>query len=482
MSTVIGVVVLLVVLAAFVAVGLRARRAEGDVEDYLVARNTQPAATLGLSFFAAGVGAWVLFVPPEVGAFVGLAGALGYGVAAAVPLLLFGLLGPRLRRAVPHGHSLSELVRVRFGPVVHGWVVAVSMGYMLLFVASELTAAAAAGAILAGLPTWLTVLGVATATLAYTAAGGLRASLVTDRAQGALVIALVALAVLAVALVVPDSPQRLADSGLLAIDAGGLEVALTLVIAVTAANAFHQGYWQRVWAARDDRALGRGAALGITLTLPVIVVLGLLGRLAVGAGLDLGEPAAPLFALLAELPSWTVALALVGVVALVCSSVDTLETGLASLVTAERRDTSVRAAQVAVVVLMLPAIAIALQGYSVVRIFLLADLLCTTVLVPALAVLWSRATPAGALAGTAAGLVGAFLPGLFGAGSLGDRLAVATFPGGAPTLAPFLSALVASTLVTVAVSLAGGARTDVVAAGSAVGALDDRPRAEADTP
>lgn len=474
MSVVIGVVVLLAVLAGFVAVGLRGRRSGGDVEDYLVARNSQPASTLGLSFFAAGVGAWVLFVPPEVGAGVGLAAALGYGVAAAVPLLLLGLLGPRLRRAVPHGHSLTELVRVRFGPVVHAWVIVVSMAYMLLFVASELTAAAAAGSILAGIPAWLTILGVAGATLLYTAAGGLRASLVTDRAQGWLVLALVAMAVVAVAVTIPDSPRVLRDSGLVGVDGEGLKVALTLVIAVTAANAFHQGYWQRVWAARDDRALGRGAALGITLTLPVVALLGLLGMLAVGAGLDLGDPPAPLFALLAELPEWTVVGALVAAVALVASSVDTLETGLASLVTAERRDRSVRAAQVAVVVLMLPAILIALQGYSVVRLFLLADLLCTTVLVPALAGLWSRATAAAALSGTAAGIVGAVLPGLIGSGSVGDRLAVATFPGGAPTLGPFLSALIASALVTVVVSLAGRARTDVATAGAGVGALERR--------
>ena len=47
------------VLIAFTWIGLRARTAGGDLDDYLTARNSQGASALGLSFLASGLGAWI---------------------------------------------------------------------------------------------------------------------------------------------------------------------------------------------------------------------------------------------------------------------------------------------------------------------------------------------------------------------------------------------------------------------------------------
>ncbi|WP_334134490.1 hypothetical protein [Tepidimonas sp.] len=58
-------------LLVFLWVGLRARTADTTLDAYLTARGSQSALTLGLSFLASGLGAWILFVPPEIGAFVG---------------------------------------------------------------------------------------------------------------------------------------------------------------------------------------------------------------------------------------------------------------------------------------------------------------------------------------------------------------------------------------------------------------------------
>ncbi|MCS6809881.1 MAG: sodium:solute symporter, partial [Tepidimonas sp.] len=69
-----------VALLVFVVVGWRARTAHETLDDYLTARGTQSAATLGLSFLASGLGAWILFVPPEIGAFVGPVALAGYAL------------------------------------------------------------------------------------------------------------------------------------------------------------------------------------------------------------------------------------------------------------------------------------------------------------------------------------------------------------------------------------------------------------------
>lgn len=467
-----AVIVMLVTLIAFVVVGIRASRKDTDVEDYVVARNSQSGTTLGMSFLAAGMGAWILFAPPEVGAGIGMIGVAGYAVGAAAPFVVYGLLGPRIRSVLPAGHSLPEFLRVRFGRGFSTYVTAISVLYMLFFLMAELTAIGAVAALLTDLAPAVVIIAVAVATLTYTTLGGLRASVRTDRFQAWMILALVAFAAILVAgggLI--ESPDRAVLAAPVGAPAGvGIQVALTLLIAVTAANMFHQGYWQRVWAARDDAALRRGVVIGSLTTIPVVALVGYLGYDAAARGLELGTPPAPFFAGISGVPVWIVVPVLVLALALVASSVDTLQTGLASILIAERRTMSLTAARILTVALMVPAVLVALQGFSVLRLFLIADLLCTATVVPALASLWRRATTAGALAGAVAGLAGALLGGIIDAGSI-EGIEQVTMPGAATTLAPFLGALVASTIVTVAVSLAGRSAADLESIGAQVPAL-----------
>ena len=338
-------------LVCFAFLGLRARRADGPLDDYVTARNSQGAQALGLSFLASGMGAWILFAPPEIGAFVGPVALAGYAIGSALPFIVLGLYGPAIRRHLPEGRSIGEFAEACYGAGVRRWVSLVSILYMACFLAAELTAIGAITALLSDVPPALVVVGVAVTTLLYTAVGGLRASLATDRWQAWLLIALLAL-VGGVAL--SRLPEMPTEAVMPSIPAGGaLGVALTLIIAVTAANLFHQGYWQRVWAARDDRALGRGAWLGGGITVLVVAVVGGLGMLAAMRGLALGEPPIPFFALLGEAPGWLALPALVLAVTLVASSVDTLQNGIASLVVAGsgRRGLSIAAARWVVVLL-----------------------------------------------------------------------------------------------------------------------------------
>jgi len=138
---------------------------------------------------------------------------------------------------------------------------------------------------------------------------------------------------------------------------------------------------------------------------------------------------------------------------LVASSVDTLQNAIASLAVTEKKGLSLSAARWFTVLLMLPVVLIALQGISVLRLFLIADLLCATAVVPVLLGLWPRMTPAAAIAGALAGLLGAVLPGWIVSGSLVQGLLIASFPGGVPSLGPFAGALLASALVSVLVAL-----------------------------
>jgi Na+/proline symporter len=456
-----------VALAFFAWVGFRVRQSGASLEEYLVARNSQGAWALGLSFLASGMGAWILFAPPEVGALVGLVAVAGYAVGAASPIAFFYFLGLRMREVAPEGLTLTELVLRRFGRPFQAYVIGISITYMFIFITAELTAIGGVTAILSGGSARAAIVAVAAVTLAYTAYGGLRASLQTDRWQAFLVVALLAIGAVAAITALSDPGSAIADSGLLGFSVDRLEVAATLVIAVTAANLFHAGYWQRVWAARDGRALGRGAAIGIVATVPIVFVVGLLGVMAAGAGLELGAPPVPFFAHVSSRPDWVLVAVLLLGVALVCSSVDTLINGLTALVAAERRGMSLGVARAVTVGLMVPAVVIAWQGYSVLRLFLIADLLCAATVVPALLSLWPRATSRAVLFGAVCGLLGAVVPNAIDQRSLAEAVRLATFPGAIATLTPFAGAIVASSAAAVGASLLEGRRP--LAAGSAAG-------------
>ncbi|MBS8241576.1 sodium:solute symporter [Marinobacter lipolyticus] len=446
---------LAVALILFTWLGVRARLADGGLDDFVTARNSQGATALGLSFLASGMGGWILFAPPEVGALVGPLALAGYAVGAALPFIVFAACGPAIRRLLPRGRSIGEFAQACYGNAVRRYVSVISVLYMLCFLTAELTAIGAITSLLSTINGNLVVVGIAIATLIYTAWGGLRASLITDQWQAFLLIALLVMVGVVATQRLPEiSIEHAANTPV----GSALSVALTLVIAVTAANLFHQGYWQRLWSARDASALQRGAFLGGIITIAAVALVGSLGIAAAMSGTDLGSPPIPFFAMLAGAPAWLTIPALVLALTLVASSVDTLQNALASLAVTEKAGMSLTSARWLTVLLMIPVVLVALQGISVLRLFLIADLLCATAVIPVLMGLWQRMSTIAAVGGGLAGLLGAILPGWISAGSLSAGLHAASFPGAIPTLAPFLGALVCSAVVSVLLALVASRR------------------------
>jgi SSS family solute:Na+ symporter len=449
-SEVWGVVLTVGALAAFAVVALAAvRRSQIATRDqYLTARGSQGTLAIALSFFASALGAWILFSPPEVGTFAGFLGILGYALGQALAVAVFAVVGPRVRALAPNGTTLLGLVRVRFGRTSHAYVAGVSVLYMFVFLAAELTAIGGALSLIAGVDPLVPIVAVAAVTAAYTAYGGLPASIVTDRWQAWLVLGLVAAAAVAVAAEIGDPGGRAEAAGLTRLDGTGAEVFVVLVIAVVAANLFHQGFWQRVWAARGDTELRRGVLLGGLLILPVVFLLGLAGMVAAG-GEGLGAPSVALFTLLETLPSPMIALIVILAVALVASSVDTLQNALAALISVDLSGARVGmgGARLLTVLLTVPAAVIAAEGLSVLRLFLVADLLAATIALPVFLGLWARLPALSVLAGGLGGLAGVVAAGWIAEGSFVEGLRLVTLPGG-PDFDAFVAAVAGSALVT----------------------------------
>lgn len=412
---------LLVFAAGFAGAGvLYSRGRSMTLEDYVAARGTVGALTAAATLVASGMGAWILFGPAEAATWGGLPAIAGYALGAAAPLVAFVWLGARIRRLMPEGHTLTEYVLHRYGRAMYGITLLVMVFYMFVFLAAEVTGMALIANLIADVPLWATALIVVAATLAYTAYGGLRASIFTDGVQAAIILPL--LAVVAVASLfalggfgpAAEGISRRAPALLEWGNVAGVEGALTFVIAILAANLFHQGYWQRVYAVRDGAALRRGFLISAVVVVPIVFVAGLFGLAAVG--LDrAGTPSVALFSVVLDVMSPWLAAAFVALgLALVMSSADTLLNGIASIVAVDLgrafpdlgAGSLLRVSRLVTLVLAAPLLLIAAQGYSVLYLLLLADLVCAAAAFPVFCGLYGeRFTGKAATLGVVAGLL-----------------------------------------------------------------------------
>jgi Na+/proline symporter len=412
-----------VTLAAFAAIGLRYGRGDGTVESFITARDSVSGYRMGATVLASSMGAWILFSPAEAGAaFGGVSAVAGYAAGSALALLAYVWLGPRIRDLIPEGHSLTEYAYVRYGPAAYAYVLAVSVAYMFVFLAAEFTGIAGALSLVAGIPAWQTAALVGGFVLLYTGYGGLQASIVTDTVQTVVLLPLVAVGFVG-AVVALGGPSELvretASSNPDLLNPGflpGLEFGVYVVVAIVGAELVNQAWWQRIYAAADDRSLRRGFGLGAALVIPMVLFAGLLGVFAAGTGaLAEGQASIAFFVLLQQsFPDWVVLVVVLVAVLLVTSSADTLFNAIASLVTSDlprllddpsdERLTAATRGLTAVVALA--ATFVGAQQYSVLAVFLTADLLAAATFGPLLAGLYTRRLSGGAmLASSVVGLV-----------------------------------------------------------------------------
>lgn len=460
LDTTIGIATLLAVGGAFLVLGIAyARRRRQSVEDYTVSRNHAPTdvgiATLVASMF----GTWVLLSPGETGANFGIVSLVGYALGMAGIPVMFMFVGPRIRQLMPNGHSITEYVKHRFGTVPFAAIAVVIIFVMGIFITAEMTAITAAVSILTDSPAWATAAVVGIVVVAYTAYGGLRVSIYTDRIQfWALMPALLLVMIVAAALITGGGVWSAAGAtGLLAFNSSGsYYFAIVLIIGIIASNAFHPGMWQRVYTVKDQRSLTRSLWAAAAIAIPITFLMGMAGIAAVANGsvgsFQYPQVAAALFALASDVfPLWMHFLLLICALMLAMSTLDTLMNGLASNVAADladmgrRRDTLMLIARAVTIIVAIPAVIVASQGYSVLYVFLIADLLGAAIAVPMLIGLYSRHMPGWAvlLAGGVGILIGALYypkPDLLSPWAL-------TAPFGTQMFFAFTSALAVSALI-----------------------------------
>jgi Na+/proline symporter len=298
-------------------------------------------------------------------------------------------------------------VYYRYGKGMYIVVLVVSVFYMAVFLAAELTGIALAVYLVTGTPLWMTALVVGGGTLVYTTYGGIRGTIFTDTIQAFIFIPTLLLAFAGTVFALGGTGSVISrvqelNSSLLGLgNVGSWQFVATLMIAVIAANLFHQGFWSRVYACRDDAVVRKSFLIAGLFVVPIVMIAGSFGLMAVAEG-TLSSPSSALFeVVLATTPQWVINTVLILAIALVMSSADTLISGMASVFTIDiarfRKDICparlMSYARVITGGICALVIIVASQGYSVLYLFFIADLVCAAAVFPTFYGFYSRHFP-----------------------------------------------------------------------------------------
>tara|TARA_B100000963_G_scaffold3039_1_gene2304 strand:+ start:1723 stop:3087 length:1365 start_codon:yes stop_codon:yes gene_type:complete len=372
----------LVIISLLVMVFVATRRIKSNEKEYFVLNKTEKTFGLTMSFYASGMGLWILTSPAEV-AWYGLGYDIyGYALSAATPFILIYIFGPRISRLLPDGVTLAQFVEKKYGTVAQKIVSLVAVIYMGAFLIAEFASISflfesvsdVSGIVVSAL--------VAITTFLYLNKTGFKASYITDKIQGiGIVLLLTLLFGLWFSQNSLDEISNLANlGGLNTFETYSLKSALAVVIAVTAAEIFSTGYWQRTFSAINEATIKKASVysgIGVFVT---ILLLGIAG--AVGAGKGLEIPTLSFIDQL-NLNSLTVIVLISLATLLVTSSVDTLENAISSTISIDIIKKGSREANAITLVVIVLALFASTTVTNIFTVFLVADLFATSLVFPA---------------------------------------------------------------------------------------------------
>ena len=267
---------IIVVSLLFALIGIVYSRKHRGLSNYLTAGRNVDTTSLTTSLVASALGAWILFGPASAATWGGIGSVIGYSLGAAFPMIALIFLGIKIRKIFPKGNTLTEFIHRKFGKNLFKLVLILTIFYMFIFLCAEVTAVSMLVNYISGTPLWLTATLVIATTLIYTLYGGLRASILTDKLQFFIVLILLFISAyylfslnfkyISYEIVQTNSSHLLSSKYIPNYTAG-----LTFFIAVAATNLFHQGNWQRVFAAKNNEVLKKSLLFSFSITSEAIL-------------------------------------------------------------------------------------------------------------------------------------------------------------------------------------------------------------------
>ncbi len=382
-------ILIIVISLLFAFLGINHTKKFKGLNNYLTANRNIGVFSLTTSLTASALGAWILFGPASAATWGGIGAVIGYSLGTAFPLFFLIYLGKKIRNEFPKGSSLIEFMRRKFGKSLFKLILLMTIFYMFIFLCAEVTAISVLINYISGTEFWITALVVLSSTLIYTLYGGLKASIFTDNIQMIVIGVLLFISFIYITsftgskfsfdFVLKKNPQLLSSYYIPNYTAG-----LTFFIAVAATNLFHQGNWQRVYAAKNYQTLKKSLIISFLIIIPIVFFMGFSGMVAFSIDPS-NRPDLGFFSLL--LKEQTIFLSLFIIIlgmALTISTVDTLINAISSLVILDgkavfnlsKKTNYLNFSKYIILFLSLISFIIASKGFDILYLFLLADLFC----------------------------------------------------------------------------------------------------------
>jgi len=373
----------------FAVIGILYSRKHQGLSNYLTAGRNVGVISLTTSLVASALGAWILFGPASAATWGGIGSVIGYSLGTAFPMIALIFLGTKIRKIFPTGNTLTEFIHYRFGKNLFKLIIILTIFYMFIFLCAEVTAVSMLINYISGTPLWLTATLVIVTTLVYTLYGGLRASILTDNLQFFIILILLFICTyylfslnsdsISFQVIQTNSRHLLSSKYIPNYTAG-----LTFFIAVAATNLFHQGNWQRVFAAKDNKVLKKSLWFSFIIIIPIVFFMGISGIIAVSLDSKVNPDLAFFSILLKDKTEFLAVLIIILAVSLTVSTIDTLVNAISSLVVVDgknfyddpKKKDFLRLSKIFIIILSIISLIIASKGFSILYLFLLADLLC----------------------------------------------------------------------------------------------------------
>ena len=381
------IILIVFISSLFLIFGIVYSKKYQDINNYLVANRSVGTFSLTTSLVASALGAWILFGPASAATWGGIGAVIGYSLGTAFPLFILVYLGKKFRKSYPKGKTLIEVIRLRFGSKLFKLILFLSIFYMTIFLIAEVTAVSILVNYISGTDLWITALIVIASSLIYTLYGGLRASIFTDNIQFVVLILLLLIGFSYLIsfnsndfnfeFIKTNKPNLLSTNYLTNFTAG-----LTFFIAVAATNLFHQGNWQRVYAAKSNDVLKKSLIFSFIIIIPVVFLMGFSGLIAISQNSSVVPDLAFFSLLLKEQTILLSIIILMLALSLTISSIDTLINAISSLIVVDGnrvikfKGNYLNLSKKIIVFLSLIAFFVASKGLSILYLFLLADLFC----------------------------------------------------------------------------------------------------------
>ena len=359
-----------------------------DNKSYIVGDRSENTFSLTASLTASALGAWILFGPASAATWGGIGAVIGYALGTAAPMLFLYNFGPKIRKEFPRGLTLTEFIKKRFGIGILKICLFLILFYLTIFLIAEVTAIASLLNFISQVPLWITAGVTLIICLLYILRGGFTLSIITDKYQFIFII-LIILASLIIILsnidlssfeIIKKNSPNLIDKNYLPNYTAGL----TFFIAVAATNLFHQGNWQRVFSAKNNSILKSSLIYSSIIIFFIVFWMGYSGLLSYSLNPKVIPDLAFFDLILNEKNSLVVIVILILAMSLTLSTIDTLINAISSLIIVDGNQINKNLsgkkvkdqANIIILLLSMLVFVLASKGYSILYLFLFADLLC----------------------------------------------------------------------------------------------------------